>query len=226
MNKIYGIFIIGFLMFGCKEKTSDKTISEHKVEFNQDLADELKQMAELDQTAAFLREGKFKEYSLEDWRAYKDSVFSTNKKRAEEIFDKHGFPGFDLIGEQGSHDYWLIVQHCDFDPDFQNRVLSKMKIEVNNNNAIAENYAYLVDRVKLNTGKAQVYGSQVDYDMKTGQVFPKNLEDSVNVNKRRESMEMEPLENYLNFVSEQHFEMNKANYIKKGVTEPFLYKTE
>ena len=59
--------------------------------------------------------------------------------------------------------------------------------------------------------------------METGQAYPKPLEDSLGVNERRKSIGLEPIEEYLNGMTEMHFEMNKEHYLKKGVTEPILY---
>lgn len=39
--------------------------------------------------------------------------------------------------------------------------------------------------------------------------YPKSLEDSVNVNDRRKSIGLEPIEEYFNLMTEMHFEMNK-----------------
>ncbi len=41
-----------------------------------------------------------------------------------------------------------------------------------------------------------------------------------------DSLETAALESYLNDMSEMHFEMNKENYLKKGITQPYLYKTK
>jgi len=35
---------------------------------------------------------------------------------------QYGFPGYDLVGQKGSNSFWLIVQHCDKDVDFQEQV--------------------------------------------------------------------------------------------------------
>ena len=226
MKKILGILIIGLSLFGCKEKSSKKEEIKKQVEFNQDLADELKKMAEVDQIAAYIPQGEYKKMTEEQWDSFKDSVFTTHQKRLKQIFDKYGFVGFDLAGEEGSQNYWLMVQHSDHNPAFQKEVLEKMKIEVDQKNAKPSNYGLLVDRVKLNTGEKQIFGTQVTYNMETGQAYPKDLEDSLNVNERRKSIGLEPLEEYLNGMTEMHFEMNKKYYSEKGITEPKLYKTE
>ncbi|WP_095075001.1 DUF6624 domain-containing protein [Tenacibaculum jejuense] len=226
MKKILGILIMGGSLLGCKEKPSKKEEIKPKVEFNQDLADELKKMAEIDQIAAYIPQGEYKKMSDEEWIFFKDSVFTTHQKRIREIFDKNGFVGFDLAGKEGSDNFWLIVQHSDHNPEFQKEVLKKMKIEVDKGNAQPSSYGLLVDRVKLNTGEKQIYGTQVAYNAKTGQAYPKKLADSSTVNSRRKAIGLEPIEVYLNRMSEMHFEMNKEGYLKIGITEPKLYKTK
>ncbi len=228
MTKIYRILLIGLLLIGCKPKTNRNEIVDNTVEFNQTLADELSKMVVIDQLAASnaYPPKNYFHLTLKEWKSFKDSVFTTHQKRAKELFDQYGFVGFNLAGEEGSSNFWLIVQHSDHDPEFQNEILGKMKIEVDKGNADSRNYGLLVDRVKLNTGQAQIYGTQVAYNMEICQAYPKKLADSINVNKRRKEIGLEPLEEYLNEMTKMNFEMNKEYYSKKGVTEPKLYKTE
>jgi phosphatidate phosphatase APP1 len=68
-------------------------------------------------------QGKYKDWTTSRWDNFRDSVFTTHKKRLEEIFEKFGYPRFGLVGEKGAQDYWVMVQHCDSDPAFQSRVL-------------------------------------------------------------------------------------------------------
>lgn len=181
MKSILGIAALFFLIIGCEARTKSIAEIEKPIEFNQDLADELKRMAEIDQVAAYIPEGKYKEWPSEKWNQFKDSVFVSNQIRVEQIFEEHGFVGYDLAGKEGSGNFWLIVQHSDHHPDFQQSVLKKMKIEVEKQNADPSTYGLLVDRVNLNTGKKQVYGTQVDYNVETGQAFAKDLKDSLAV---------------------------------------------
>lgn len=226
MNKIYGILVLAILFISCNENKKEKQIPENKTKFNRELANELRRIAEIDQVAAYIPQGEYKKLSQEEWNAYRDSVFTTHQKRIEEILNEYGFPGYDLVGEKGSQDFWLVVQHSDHDPEFQKRVLKKMKAEVEKGNADSKNYALLVDRVKLNNGKKQIYGTQVDYNFNLAQAYPKKLEDSLNVNQRRKSVGLVPIEVYLNEMSEIHFEMNKDGYIKNGITKPKLYEVD
>lgn len=218
--------LILLLIIACQQTETSTQLSQatnKAVKYNSKIASELANRAALDQTAAWLPEGKFEDYTKEEWEAYKDSVFTTNKTYLEKVLNEHGFPGIDLVGEEGAHDFWLMAQHCDFDPDFQNRVLEKMKIEVDKNNVNKSNYAYLVDRVRKNTGQKILYGTQVRYNRNTGQAYPKPLEDSANVNQRRKEVGLEPLEEYLNRMTISHFDMNRENMLSRGVTEPKLY---
>ena len=227
MKNLLTFFINLLALFGCKDEASEKTKTENAIEFNQALAHELKRMAEVDQIAARnIPKGKYKDLPPEDWKAFKDSVYTTHQKRLKELLDKHGFVGFNLAGKEGSNNFWLMTQHSDHDPAFQKEVLKRMKIEVDNGKADPSNYGYLIDRVNLNTGEAQIYGTQVTYNFDIAQAYPKPLADSAQVNTRRKSIGLEPLEVYLNKMTLMHFEMNKQFYQEKGIIAPRLYKIE
>jgi len=224
MKALTLLLLAGLTLLNFRQANGQEKKDEGRIEFNQKLADELKAMAEVDQIAAYIPQGKYKQWSDAKWDNFKDSVFTTHKKRLEEIFEKFGYPGYSLVGEKGSQNFWLMVQHCDSDPAFQSRVLEKLKIEVDNKNADGSNYGLLTDRVKINTGEKQVYGTQVSYNS-LGQAYPKDLADSVNVNKRRAEVGLEPIEDYLNMMTQMHFEMNREYLKSKGITKPILYKT-
>lgn len=187
--------------------------------FNQLLADSLSKMEEVDQIAVKPPAGM----TREAWQQFKDSVFSTHQRILENMFSRYGYPGYDLVGEKGEHSFWLMVQHCDQWPAFQEKVLTAMKPQVAKGKANPKNYAYLTDRVRINTGRKQVYGTQVTYNVDSCQALPKPLEDSLTVNARRKEIGLESIEEYLNLMGTMHFEMNRATYEKKGITKPKLY---
>lgn len=217
MRTIVSILLLSILLTHCAPKfTESKSLAFNK---------QLKEMAETDQIAAFIPQGKYKEYTKEQWLKFQDSVFANNKIKAEEMFTKYGFMGFDKVGKDGSYHFWLIVQHCDKYPAFQKKVLKAMDREVKRGNANPNNYAYLYDRVKINAGEKQLFGTQVTYETTTtGRAIPKiGLIDSVNVDKLRKEYALEPLKDYLNTMTISHYEMNKNWYEKKGMTKPNLY---
>src|SRR5688572_32498508 len=106
MKKILLIAPVALLIFACNEKKIQTERSRSNVEFKQALADELKRMVEVDQVAAYVPQGRYKELSPQQWESFKDSVFRTHQKRLDEIFKKHGFPGYDLVGKEGASHFW------------------------------------------------------------------------------------------------------------------------
>ncbi|RYE16782.1 MAG: hypothetical protein EOP45_16860 [Sphingobacteriaceae bacterium] len=213
----YLLLILLFLLF------ANGTFAQQQG-FNQSLADSLASWVITDQIAAKPPEGKYKSMSKDQIDRFEDSVFTTHQKLLSNILNKYGYPGYDLVGKKGSNEFWLMVQHCDKVPAFQQQVLDAMQKELPKQNADPRNFAYLTDRVRLNTGKKQVYGTQLKYNTSLCQAIPRDLTDSLNVNHRRKEVGLEPVEQYLNQMSELHFMMNKANYEKRGITGPKLIK--
>jgi hypothetical protein len=225
MNLIVKTIILICLIYNFQNGFSQNDSIGKSCIFNQKLCDELIEMGKLDQIAAYIPQGLYKKWSSKQWDTFKDSVFRMHKKRLEEIFNEYGYPGYNLVGKKGELNFWLITQHSDFDTSFQIQVLRKMKIEVENNNASPTNYGLLTDRVLINTGKNQLYGTQVTYNSQ-GQAYPKNLADSINVNKRRVEKGFEPIEEYLNAMTDLYFRMNRDYLKEKGILEPQFYKTK
>jgi hypothetical protein len=214
----YSILIILVFFISCN------AVNLNEEEKN-NLKIDLKKMVKTDQIAANNASPpkQYKHLSKEKWLLFQDSVYTNHKIRIEKIFDRLGFLGFDKVGKEGSKDFWLLTQHSDKYPNFQKKVLKKMKIEVKNNNANPQNYAYLYDRVQLNIKKKQLYATQLEYN-EIGQAIPKRLEDSVNIDFRRDKFKLENLKEYLNFMTQMHFEMNKQHFIDKGIIKPNFYK--
>lgn len=206
------------LLVSCSAKLSTEKQNQ--------LKQQLSELVAVDQIAANMPAGKYKEYTKEQWQAFKDSVFTADKNAAEAIFNQYGFPGIDMVGKEGSQHFWLLVQHCDQYPAFQKKILKAMDKEVKKQNANANNYAYLFDRVQVNAGQKQRFGTQVTYEVSTtGRAIPKiGLLDSTHIDQLRKEYNLEPLKDYLNMMTTMHYEMNKAIYQQKGIMEPQLYK--
>ncbi|PRD48524.1 DUF6624 domain-containing protein [Sphingobacterium haloxyli] len=216
---IFGILFLTYIL-GCR--SYQPIAGDTKTEIQNNLLE----MVKIDQIAAFPKKGIYSDYTDEQWQAFKDSVFQTNQKTIAGYFKTYGYLGYNEVGKEGSNHFWLLVQHCDHDPKFQKQVLKEMEIQVKKNNADPKNYAYLFDRVQVNAGKKQLFGTQVDYLVEsTGRAIPRNgLIDSANIDTRRTEYGLSPLSEYLNDMTTMHFEMNKAAYIQSGYTEPDLYK--
>ena len=217
MKNSIPILLITVILTSCAAKLS--------ADQEYQLDKQLKDMVEIDQIAANIPKGKYKDYSKQQWHNFQDSVFTTHKKTVEQMFVKYGFLGFDKVGREGSNHFWLLVQHCDKYPQFQMRVLKAMDKDVKKENANPNNYAYLYDRVKVNAGEKQLFGTQVTYEVETtGRAITKiGLADSANVDKLKKEYTLEPLKEYLNTMTTLHYEMNKEHYEKMGILKPNLY---
>lgn len=135
--------------------------------------------------------------------------FARHQPILEKIVLQYGYPGIRQVGEKSASNFWLLAQHADAHLDFQRWVLQLMLPEVKRKNASPVNYAYLTDRVAVNTGQPEEYGTQVEYKGPgLGKAVPRSLRDPAHVNQRRAAIGMEPLENYLAGMNKMHVEMN------------------
>lgn len=117
-----------------------------------------------------------------------------NLPKIKEIINTFGWPGFSLVGEEGSHMMWLLVQHSDKDLPFQKNCLEQLKIAVALNEASKVDLAYLIDRVLVNEGKPQIYGTQMKID--NGVAYPHPIDDIENLAQRREEMGLCTFDDY------------------------------
>ena len=111
------------------------------------------------------------------------------------IVDEHGWPTPDLVGIEAATAAWLIAQHSDADPGFQQRALTLMTDGADYPGK-GEHLALLTDRVATNTGQPQVYGSQIG--CYGDQPIPNpDVEQPDRVDELRADVGLEPLADYL-----------------------------
>lgn len=122
-----------------------------------------------------------------------------------DIFTRHGYLGTEEIGAEGTHNYWLLVQHQDKHPAFQLQVLDKMKLHAERGNMYYLDYTYLVDRVKVNTGQLQVYGTQMTLNADSSSYIPKPVIDSEHLNERRNQAGLPTIEEYIEQMNERYY---------------------
>jgi hypothetical protein len=133
-----------------------------------------------------------------------------NTKRLKKILEKYGWPGESLIGPDGAHAVFMMVQHSDADPEFQRRCLPLLKKAAEVGEAKLTNYAYLTDRVRVNHGEKQVYGTQLQ-DNEQGETVPSPLEDPANVDRRRAEIGLGTLDEYIRMVVESQRKFREKN---------------
>jgi hypothetical protein len=122
-------------------------------------------------------------------------VDADNRAWLKGLVNKIGWPGKSLVGEDGAHDAWLLVQHCDADKLFQRTCLKLMEAVAAAGEVSKMDLAYLTDRVLVGENKKQLYGTQT---RQSGNDYvPDPIEDASHVDERRASVGMPPLAEYM-----------------------------
>lgn len=216
--------ILVLLTFICCE--NERIITEQE---NEKILVELNQIRIIDQKFAGIPPTALKEKygNQKAWEIFKrqrDSVAIDNQNRIKKLYKVYGYLGERKVGEEAATSFWLPIQHADNDVPFQQEMLNAMGKEIKKGSADKYHYAMLEDRINVNLNKPQRFGSQVTYNDK-GQAIPKiGLLDASRVDSLREAYTLPTFKDYYNRMTEMHFEMNKEMLIKKGITEPILYK--
>ena len=121
---------------------------------------------------------------------------SVNLVKVKHIIDTYGWLGPDEVGKQGAKTIFLVIQHAD--SLTQVNYFPIMQEAVRKGKAQPQDLALLEDRILTNQGKEQIYGSQLRIN-EAGkfEFFP--IKDEPNVNKRRASVGLPPLEEYAKY---------------------------
>lgn len=223
MMKNFLLFIIVILTFlNCKTNT----ISDLE---KQELLEQLAYIKQIDQQYAGVPPQELKdkfgyEKAWEIFQSKRDSIALENQSKIKSMYKKYGFLGYDKVGKNASGNFWISIQHADNDVEFQKLILKAMKKEIRKNNASKSEFAMLEDRININLGKKQRFGTQLTYNNK-GQAIPKNeLIDSLNIDKLRKEYDLPVYKDYLNMMTNDFFEINREVMIQQGITKPKLYK--
>lgn len=122
---------------------------------------------------------------------WNEDVYRRNATQLRKIISSHGWPVVSKVGTKASRSAWLIVQHADHDVRFQKRCLKLMKdIDSRTPGDVAkESIAFLTDRILVNEGKRQLFGTQFHFDKK-GEFQPFPIQDRKNLNARRKKFNL------------------------------------
>lgn len=129
------------------------------------------------------------------------AVDEMNRNRLKEIFQEFGFPKSKLIGRDAMQGIFFIIQHSDGDKEWQKSQLLNIEKAVENGDMDGQKYAYLYDRIKVNSGEKQLYGTQfakVDPIDKT--VVLADTENIENLDNRRMKVGMMPIKMYKEYM--------------------------
>ncbi|OPG13725.1 hypothetical protein B1L11_07060 [Microbispora sp. GKU 823] len=110
------------------------------------------------------------------------------------VVGMRGWPLLSQVGEDGALAAWLLAQHADASPEIQREFHRALSDAVARNEAKPAHLAYLEDRVRVNSGRPQLYGTQF---FSEGSGFrPHPIEDADQLDDRRAAVGLEPFEQY------------------------------
>ena len=148
----------------------------------------LRKLAERDRRTRerLLAEGRlFGDYADEMQRVHRD-----NAAALADLVAAHGWPGRTLAGEEGSRLAWRIAQHSICTPGLQRGFLASLRRAVATGDAPPRQAAMLLDRIRFNEGRPQVYGTVFDWNER-GELGCE-IEDTAGVDARRAAVGLPP----------------------------------
>jgi hypothetical protein len=113
-------------------------------------------------------------------------TFDDDAVRLKAIVKQYGWPGNDLVGQDGTWAAFLILLNAEL--AIQKEMLPLVQDAYHAGKTDGTIYAILLDGIRVAEGKPQVYGTR---DKQGGGVYP--IEDEANVNKRRAEVGLPPL---------------------------------
>lgn len=157
-------------------------------EFNSELAAELVEMYQRDQSFGRTAPDLTDREALENARRYLRQLYF-NTERLKQIIAIYGWPGYSQVESMGAQAAWLIALHADHDRAFQQQAVELLQQAVQQNEADVQHLAYLTDRVRLGNGLPQLYGTQFFGNFAK---YPP-IEDATEVDRRRQAIGLPPL---------------------------------
>lgn len=88
------------------------------------------------------------------------TVDRDNTARMMEVVRDFGWPTYAMLGKPAADAAFLLVQHADHEPTFQEQCLPHLRAAAARAEASKTGVAYLTDRVRVKQGRPQLYGTQ------------------------------------------------------------------
>ncbi|MEJ1250654.1 DUF6624 domain-containing protein [Denitratimonas tolerans] len=123
-------------------------------------------------------------------------VDADNLRWLKHLVAHDGFPTVEQVGQKGVRNAWLLVQHADADPVFQQEVLDSLIARSSTSGLKKADLAMLSDRVLLALGQPQRYGTQFVQNKEGDLVLQDPVEDMADIDARRAQMDLMPLDLY------------------------------
>ena len=91
------------------------------------------------------------------------------EKQAVHIIDSYGWLGISQVGRRANTALWAVLQHSSYAS--KKKYAPMLKESVLKNESQPQHYARLIDRMLINNGEPQLYGTQIDYESAENPIF-------------------------------------------------------
>lgn len=92
---------------------------------------------------------------------------------------------------------FIVIQHAPL--NIQETFYPKMKEALQSGNLRPQDFALFVDKLVINKGEKQIYGTQVKFDDEIGGYIVLPIQNPESVNELRVKVGLKPIEEYLSF---------------------------
>ncbi|WP_191860068.1 DUF6624 domain-containing protein [Hanstruepera ponticola] len=125
----------------------------------------------------------------------KQQLVSNNFKEIQHLINTYGWPKYSIVGSLAADAPLLCINHHEND-SIRKKYIDRIKNSCLKGEGSCTEFAKIQDRILVNDGKLQLYGMQFRYRQdKTLEPFP--IKDPEFVDKRRKTIGLEPLKDYL-----------------------------
>ncbi len=184
MNDLIKLLLICVLInSGCENEPTRITI---------DCADLPKLLTEIRQDDQEIRMEE--DVSKIDFDLMREQDFN-NLGKVISIIEQCGMPTSNDVDKQHIETIFLVLQHSSL--KYQKAYFSLLENSAKNGDLTKSSIAKLKDRMLVNQGKPQIYGTQLKIDIESNTSTLYEIEQPEFVNKRRKEVGLEPLQEYL-----------------------------
>ena len=192
------IFTLLLAMACSNRKKPNKT--QASIQNTEDLIAVLDTIWRTEQEPITLRDSLIEKYGVESKEVQgQQEIYernhAINERKVKVILDKYGWPGKDIIGEQGNWTICNVIQHSD--NEIRIKYLPMIRQAVKDKKLHPRFLVRTEDRIATERGDLQIYGGQMKYypETKSFNVWP--VYDPVNIDKRRAEIGLEPISEFL-----------------------------
>lgn len=175
-----------------------KLVAEKEKHYNQALKKELEDIYRHDQELRQQINAIQEKYGADskELQALWEKISQTDEAnliKVEKILAKHGWVGRDEVGPKAASTLFLVIQHSN--QDAMMKYVPLLRQAVKEKKAHASHLALMEDRIAINAGEKQTYGSQLS--IIDGKTVLSPIIDPDHVDERRASMDLEPIADYI-----------------------------